>query len=492
MGPAADGALNDDALERRCLGALMLFSEADDRDSKRALALLRPRDFFSENHRLIFTTIVTLEKRGLHFGLEAVFAALDRRGKINGTLSHWDLEQMLSESSAALPIDPVEQAVQIRQYGEYRDVLIAAREFQRFAEFTTDGAALRARWRELGAGLEREALVQNVQTQTFRELMDTEFPPEVPVVEPLVYAGDCLLVVGNAKTGKSVFALQLAMAVAAGGLALGTLPVHRQRPVLYLNLDDKPSRVKARGRYMLAAYPDGTYPEALDLAHRWPPIDRGGEGLLRQWAEGHPEGVIVIDLLERIRPVRGGHIYESDFAALGPLSDIAHAYGIAVLVIHHTNKAGLAPGATFDPDYAVSGSVAVRGAVDGDIVFHPASADTPDTRRISLKGRDAQATEYQLTWDDLLHGWRWEGESMQRQITKRLPHRRQQVLDAIQQAGRPLHRTEIAERLEANLNQIDNLLFHMKRATPPQIIELGDGKYDHPAEHARKGGAPAE
>ena len=475
----------DPDLERQLLGMLMLLSEANQGDEiKRALGIVRARDFFRTEHRLVFAAILTLNKQGHHFGVEAVHSLLERKGKLNGSLTHFDLEQMQNEGARVAPLVPSEQAVQVRAFGEYRDVLRAMSQMAEFAAMTTDPTRLRARLRELMTNLDREALLATVQTQSFRDLMNTEFPPAIPIVPPLIYGGDCMLIVGHAKGGKSVLVLQLAMAVAAGGMALGTLPVDRPRDVLFLNLDDKPSRVQARARFMLAAY-DGEYPEHFEFAHRWPPMDRGGEGMLIQWAEQHPDGVIFIDLLERIRPTRAGNIYEADYAALGPLADIAHTYGVAVVVVHHTNKQGQGPGQEFDPAFAVSGSVAVQGAVDSWLTFHPKSADQPDVRRLTLTGRDVQQTQYQVVFDESVSGWAWEGESVQEKVTKRMPFRRQQVLDAIQEAGRPLRRREIAERTQMNVNQVDNLLYWMKRHDPPQIKDMGDGSYQHPSEYAR-------
>ena len=473
-------------VERQLLGMLMLLSEANDAEAtKRAIGIVRARDF-TEDHRHIFNAILALDRKNLHFGLEAVYTQLERRGRLNGAITRFDLEQMQAEGSRVLPLVPSEQALQVRALGEYREAIQAALDLRRFIETTTDASRIRARIKELSVTLERDALLHTVNTQTFRELMAQEFPPQVPIVEPILYAGDCILIVGNAKAGKSVFALQLAMAVASGGLALGSIPIERVRPVLYLNLDDKPSRVKARASFMLAAYPDGAYPEALEFAHRWPPIDRGGEGMLIDWCERHPDGVIVIDLLERIRPVRLGGIYESDYAALGPLADMAHTYGVGVVVVHHTNKQGQGAGQEFNPAQAVSGSMAVQGAVDAWLTFHPVIPEQPDTRRVTISGRDTALSQYQVTWDDFLHGWQWEGESIQQKVTSKLPHRRQQLLDAIQEAGRPLRRGEIVERMPgSNLKQVDNLIHEMKYHKPPQIVDMGDGTYQHPSEHAR-------
>lgn len=474
----------DPDLERQLLGMLMLLSEANQGDEiKRALGIVRAKDFFRGEHRLVFAAILTLDKQGHHFGVEAVHSLLERKGKLNGALSHFDLEQMQSEGARVMPLVPAEQASQLRTLGEYRDAIQAVASLRQFVETTTDPELIRAHFKELSATLDRSAYLSTATTQTFRELVATDFPPTIPVLDPLIMAGDSMLIVGNSKTGKSVFALQLALAIASGGLAFDVLPVHQLRDVLFLNLDDRPSRIKARAQYMMASYPENVYPERLHFAHRWPPLDQGGEGMLHTWAERHPEGVIIIDLLEKIRPARGGSVYQADYAAVGALTDVAHVNGVTVLTVHHSNKSGLAPGSTFNADFSVSGSEAIRGAADGHIVFHPMTQEQPGARQLTVKTRDMGESGYALAWDEFLHGWRWEGESLQHKIAKRMSPERQSLLDTIQEAARPLAPGEIAQRLHKQTNQVYYLLFQMKNAG--QIVALDDGRYQHPSEHAR-------
>ena len=58
------------------------------------------------------------------------------------------------------------------------------------------------------------------------------------------------LLVGPPKKGKSWLVANIGLAVAAGGLALGVIPV-TQRPVLYLALEDGHRRLQSRFRRIL-------------------------------------------------------------------------------------------------------------------------------------------------------------------------------------------------------------------------------------------------
>jgi hypothetical protein len=77
---------------------------------------------------------------------------------------------------------------------------------------------------------------------------------------------------GAPKLGKSWLALGLALAVASGGKALGSVPVERGE-ALYLALEDSPRRLQTRLRMLL---PDELAPAGLRLETEWPRLDEGG------------------------------------------------------------------------------------------------------------------------------------------------------------------------------------------------------------------------
>ena len=95
-------------------------------------------------------------------------------------------------------------------------------------------------------------------TWTAAELLTVEFPPARFAVPGLIAEGANLLV-GSPKLGKSWLALNLGVAIACGGCALGRVPVVAG-DVLYLALEDSGRRLQSRLRQILC---DDPAPERL-------------------------------------------------------------------------------------------------------------------------------------------------------------------------------------------------------------------------------------
>src|SRR5215212_685192 len=81
-------------------------------------------------------------------------------------------------------------------------------------------------------------------TMSATELMRLELPPVKWAVPGVLPEGVAILA-GKPKMGKSWLALGLCVAVAAGGRALGKIPVE-QGAALYLGLEDQKRRLQRR------------------------------------------------------------------------------------------------------------------------------------------------------------------------------------------------------------------------------------------------------
>jgi AAA domain-containing protein len=160
---------------------------------------------------------------------------------------------------------------------------------------------------------------------TAAELMARELPPVRWVVPGILPEGVTLLA-GKPKLGKSWLALGLGVAVASGGIALGTRPVE-SGDVLYLALEDNPRRLQGRLGKMLAG---NNAPDGLHITTDWPRMDEGGADLLDDWLGARPDGrLVMVDILKRVRPRASANrsVYDTDYEALQGLQSLAAEHG---------------------------------------------------------------------------------------------------------------------------------------------------------------------
>jgi hypothetical protein len=304
---------------------------------------------------------------------------------------------------------------------------------------------------------------------TAAELMAEELPPVRWVVPGLLPEGVTLLA-GKPKLGKSWLALGLGIAVASGGIALGTKQVECG-DVLYLALEDNPRRLQGRLGKMLAG---GAAPGRLHIATEWPRMDEGGAELLENWLGVNPNHrLVVVDILKRVRPLansaRNRSVYDADYEALQSLQSLASEYGVAILVVHHTRKL-----AAVDPVDEVSGSTGLSGGADGILVLKRdrGRADA----YLHVTGREIEEeAELALKWDADLASWALVGDADE----YRLSNERQQLLQTLENAEALMSPKEIAEATEKTVGSVKVLLGEMVKAG--QVANPSYGKYGLPS-----------
>ena len=225
---------------------------------------------------------------------------------------------------------------------------------------------------------------------TAHDLMAAEFPEPRWAIPGIVAEGLNILV-GAPKLGKSWLCLGLAVAVASGGKALGTIDVE-QGPVLYAALEDPPRRLQNRLTLVLGKEP---IPDDLHMVTSLPRLPDLA-GFLTGWLDEHPTArLVIIDVLRKVRPLSDGrgNAYNEDYDTLSYLKDVAVKYGIAILLVHHTRKA-LDDADVFNE---VSGSTGLTGAADA-ILIAKRARNTADAV-LHITGRDVAEREYGMTWD---------------------------------------------------------------------------------------------
>ncbi len=307
---------------------------------------------------------------------------------------------------------------------------------------------------------DREAL-KNLGTIKATELVAKTFMPIKWVVQPYLPEGLAILA-GRPKIGKSWLALGIAIAVAQGGIALGSVRV-QAGDVLALCLEDNERRLQRRLKALLQGSP---CPDRLDLVTQWRRLHEGGLDDLRLWRDHHQEArLIVIDTLAKVRTPRGRDrdLYESDYERMIGLKALADEYGVAILVSHHLRKA-----TADDPVDEVSGSTGLTGAVDTVLILKRDRAQADAV--LFATGRDIDETETALHFDKATGLWTALGNAED----YRRSQERNEIIKLLA-ANDPMTPKDVAEALGKNNSTVRALLRKMVMAG--EIQHASDGRY---------------
>jgi hypothetical protein len=244
-----------------------------------------------------------------------------------------------------------------------------------------------------------EQLLANVRDGAW--LDEQEFPPLGYAIPGVIPEGFTILS-GAPKVGKSWAILDLCLAVASGGRALGHLQVDRS-PVMYLALEDGHRRLQDRIRQILPGEPIPTDFHYLTTAQPSRIIDT-----IRGWMTRRPDTrLIVLDTLGRVMPQAqaGETTYQRDYRVGTALKAVADDHpGLAVVVVHHTRKAYAA-----DFVEAASGTFGIAGSADTVITLTRARHE--DLAVIAVTGRDVQEAEYGIERHES-GGWHLAGGTL--------------------------------------------------------------------------------
>ena len=176
------------------------------------------------------------------------------------------------------------------------------------------------------------------QIDNMADLFFTEFPPIRWVISDILPEGLAILS-GPPKIGKSWLVMNLCIAGATGGYALGRFKVDPGE-VLLLSLEDNKRRLQGRLKMCL----NGNFADVskFHATTTWKRLDQGGLVQLATWLDQHPDcKLVVIDTIQKIKPQpknNSGNAYENDYDAYGGLQRLALKHRCCILVIHHNRK----------------------------------------------------------------------------------------------------------------------------------------------------------
>lgn len=303
-------------------------------------------------------------------------------------------------------------------------------------------------------------------TFTAAELLAMELPAPRWAIPDLLPEGVTLLA-GKPKLGKSWMSLGMAVAVASGGMALGTKPVE-QGEALYLGLEDSHRRLQKRLRKILQGEPA---PPGLHFHVDWRRMDDGGIDDLHEWLSEHPEcRLVIVDTLVRFKPHASGRRsqYDEDRASVDPLGPLAAEHGVALVPVYHLREME-----SDDPLDMIHGGAGLTGGVDGALILKRKRGRADAF--LTADGRDLEEPkEYALNWDSELAAWRIAGDAEEYRISEQ----RRAILQKLADTDEPLGPKDLAEMLDAKYGPTRETLSQM--AKDGQVKTLGRGQYVHP------------
>jgi hypothetical protein len=243
------------------------------------------------------------------------------------------------------------------------------------------------------------------------------------------------------KMGKSMMALNLALSVASGGVALGAIPVRDTGEVIYFSLEDNYRRLKQRLDKMCP----GVWPENLLIYDTWAGVPFV-ESIITDKTR-----LVIIDTLQRTRTDRNAgkqDLYQYDYKSIAPLQTIASQKNIAILIIHHLRKSD-----DDDPHSCISGSLGLTGAADGTWVLKRKTGQADAV--LYTQGRDFEGQELALKFHAENFMWELLGDAIDIQSTGD----RQAVYDAIKQAIEPIKSNAISQMTGIKPGTVSRILF---------------------------------
>jgi hypothetical protein len=219
----------------------------------------------------------------------------------------------------------------------------------------------------VGPEREREFSVRRVKAErpprpaltpvSAEDLREKELTPLEYLVEDVLPEG-LGVIAGAPKVGKSWLVYQVGVEIATGGELLGK--ACEARDVLYYALEDGERRLQERLEILIGG-------RHLDLSRLFlfyeaPRISDGLEEDVASFLDSHPGGLVILDVLAKIRPkaVGKGSAYDEDYSVISPLQTVARDRpGSAIVVVTHDRKAG-----SDDWMTTVTGTRGIVGAAD--------------------------------------------------------------------------------------------------------------------------------
>lgn len=395
--------------------------------------VLRGHDFYIVRNGWIYSVMVALLDAGGDVDFVTIGDKLERMGKLDEAGGSAYLTRLLNfvpTSMHVLSYARIVRDCSIRRAANRAAGIIAEAAANEKANLHDALMTARA---TIEAELYRAAGVGDLSFLSADFILTHEWPDLVWAIPGLLPTGLTVLA-GRPKLGKSYLALQIAQAVAAGGVALGQRV--QAGPILYLALEDPGRRLKERMKqqdWRMGLPADfmilGQFEEQLGYLQ-----NGGGERLAARIANAKYR-LVVIDTLSKA--LAGDQLdMEVMNLAFAPIHRMSHDLNCATMIIDHHRKPGMASNMVDD----IMGSTAK--AASADTVWGLYRERGKAGARLSVTGRDIEERNLALTMDwGQTYCWHLEGDADEIAATERFD----EILVVLATVASGMSNKEVAE-----------------------------------------------
>lgn len=297
--------------------------------------------------------------------------------------------------------------------------------------------------------------MEKIKLISSQDLQQKEIEPLKWIVKDLLPEGLTILA-GSPKQGKSLLALNMAIAVSSAHTLMGkfeTIP----GKALYLPFEDGERRFQKRINDICKGYSLDSAPKNLLIPNDcfFPELNNEALGLLAQLIEQEEIQFVIIDPLGGA--MAGGDVsqnysYQHDYKVMKKFQQLANRKRISLLIVHHTRKAKADE--VFDE---ISGTRGITGSADVNIVLKKNAFES----LLHIQGRDIEENIYKLklSRENFTYSFNGEGE-----IDRTSPQRKV-ILDLFKSyPDQEIKVEEIVEQSKMKNENVRQLLSSMREA----------------------------
>lgn len=425
MGTVNDLKINE--IENLLVGAVMTMGKLTGEARQ-----VTPLCFYQKKWQHVWRAIEALDKKGDACGIELVSHILNIEGKLGKQITHAELAEACALGVVTVHLDSYARQVLYAAAGRGLESIA-----NKVLKLSRGGGDMYENYRKA------EALMSDARSRLGKataqdikgifkadEILDMDFP-EIEWVVPGVMPVGLGLLAGKPKVGKSWLALQIALAIGAGGRVFDQKV--DQGKVLILALEDSARRLK--NRLLKLNWPRGLPVEIMPMGHfrdQLGYLENGGGERLAERINREKYRAVLVDTFSKAINVDQNDRAPVD-RALAPLLEMAHANYCAVEIVdHHSAKNSIStPDAVAD----VFGSTA-KGA-NADCIMGLYRKRGVRGGKLMITGRDVEEKTLKLYFDVQTGAWQCEGVETEEDFGLTMTKSRQAVLSAIEKLDAP-------------------------------------------------------